>query len=298
VIDYWGAALLTAGLTLVILGVLEGGQAWAWDSTRSIAILAAGMAALIAFGIVERSSPEPVLPLWVFRRRLLITAGLTSAGVGAILLGLTSYVPTYVQDVLGTGPLVAGFALATLLLGWPIAGSQAGKVYLRIGFRGCALIGTSVVLAGSGLMLLLGRDSSVFMVAAFCLVIGLGMGLTAAPTLIAAQSSVEWGERGVVTANNIFLRSLGSSLGVAVFGAIANATIRSNPDKAHLTTATHHIFIGLAVVAALMIVTVTLMPRGDRPVTSQPSRASGGVSPVGADGGVAGDPEAPGHVES
>ena len=91
------------------------------------------------------------------------------------------------------------------------------------------------------------------------------MGLTAAPTLIAAQSSVEWGERGVVTANNIFLRSLGSSLGVAVFGAIANATIRTHPDPARLTAAVHHIFIGMVIVAAVMIVTVALMPRGDRP---------------------------------
>src|SRR4051812_368250 len=295
-IDYRGTALLTAGLTLVILGVLEGGQAWAWDSPPSIAVLGVGAAALIAFGFVERTAAEPVLPLWVFRRRLLVASGLTSFGVGAILLGLSSYVPTFVQDVLGTGPLVAGVALATLLLGWPIAASQSGRavrgagplvaglalaplllgcriaasqsgrLYLRIGFRGCALIGTSIVLVGSALMLLLGGHSSVAEVGAFCLVIGLGMGLTAAPTLVAAQSSVGWGDRGVVTANNIFLRSLGSSLGVAVFGAIANATIGDGQvDPAALTTAVHHIFIGLVVVAALMIVTVALMPRGDRP---------------------------------
>ncbi len=268
VIDYRGAALLTCGLTLVILGVLEGGQAWAWDSPASIAILGIGVASLVAFGIVERTATDPVLPLWVFRSRLLITSGLTLAGVGAILLGLTSYIPTYVQVVLGTGPLVAGFALATLLIGWPISGSQAGKIYLRIGFRGCALIGSTIVLAGTALMLLLGRHSSVYEVGAFCLVIGLGMGLTAAPTLIAAQSSVGWGDRGVITANNLFLRSLGSSLGVAVFGAIANATIRSEQaDPARLSTAVHHIVIALVVIAAAMIVSVALMARGDRPET-------------------------------
>ena len=265
-IDYRGAALLTAGLTLVILGVLEGGQAWAWDSPVSIAILASGIAALIGFGFVERTATEPILPLWIFRRRLLITSGLTSACVGAILLGLSSYVPTYVQEVLGTGPLVAGFALATLLLGWPIAGSQAGRIYLRIGFRGCAMIGTSIVLIGAALMLLLAQESSVYEVAVFCLIIGLGMGLTASPTLVAAQASVGWGDRGVVTASNIFLRSLGSSLGVAIFGAIANATIGSDQaDAAHLATAVHRIFIGLVIIAVLMIIAVLLLPRGDRP---------------------------------
>jgi EmrB/QacA subfamily drug resistance transporter len=273
-IDYRGAALLTTGLTLVILGVLEGGQAWAWDSPASIAILVVGVAALIAFGVVERTAAEPILPLWVLRRRLLVVTGLISVGVGAILLGLSSYVPTYVQEVLGTGPLVAGFALATLLLGWPIAASQAGKVYLRVGFRGCALIGTSIAVVGSALLLLLGRHSSVYEVALFCLIIGLGMGLTAPPTLVAAQASVGWSERGVVTANNIFLRSLGSSLGVAVFGAIANATVGANAlrnghvDADRLTAAVQHIFLGIAIVSVLMAIMVLLLPRGDRPVPS------------------------------
>ena len=218
VIDYRGGVLLSFGLTLVILGILEGGQAWAWSSPAGIGILAVGAASLIGFGLIERTAKEPILPLWVFRRRLLVASGLTSACVGAILMGLTSYIPTYVQEVLGTGPLVAGFALATLLLGWPIAASMSGRLYLRIGFRNCALIGTAVVLAGTAPMLLLDEGSSVFEVAAFCLVVGLGMGLTAPPMLVVSQSSVGWSERGVVTANNIFMRSLGSAVGVAVFG--------------------------------------------------------------------------------
>ncbi|HEV7655037.1 MAG TPA: MDR family MFS transporter [Mycobacteriales bacterium] len=262
-IDYRGAALLTAGLTLVILAVLEGGQAWAWDAPASIGVLAAGVALLVAFWFAERVAPEPVLPLWVFRRRLLVASGLVAVGVGAVVLGLTSYVPTYVQEVLGHGPLVAGFALATLSMGWPIAASQAGRIYLRAGFRTCALIGTSIIVVGTVLLLLLGRDSSVWQVAATCLVIGFGMGLTVSPTLIAAQSSVGWNQRGVVTANNLFLRSLGSSVGVAVFGALANAVVGSagGADPGRLTTAVHHIFLTVVVVSALMLLTATTLPR-------------------------------------
>jgi len=268
VIDYRGAALLTAGLTLVVLGVLEGGQAWAWDSLTSLLVLSGGLALLVVFGFVERGAPAPILPLWVFRRRLLVTSGQLAVGVGAILLGLSSYVPVYVQEVLGYGPLVAGFALASLTLGWPISASQAGKVYLRVGFRMCALIGTSLVLLGTALLLLLDAGSSVWAVSAFCLLIGLGMGLTAAPTLIAAQSSVGWSERGVVTANNIFLRSLGSAIGVAVFGAIANAIIGTGAiDPARLTTAVHRIFIGMLLVAIVMVVLASLVPRSADKVT-------------------------------
>jgi EmrB/QacA subfamily drug resistance transporter len=273
-IDYRGAALLTAGLTLVILGVLEGGQAWAWDSPISFAVLGVGVVLLVAFGFVERSAAAPVLPLWVFRRRLLVTSGQISIGVGAILIGLSSYVPTYVQDVLGTGPLVAGFALAALTLGWPISASQAGKVYLRLGFRACALIGTSLVLVGVVLLLLLGRSSSVLEVGGFCLVIGLGMGLTAAPTLIAAQSSVGWADRGVVTANNIFLRSVGSAVGAAVFGAIANAVVGTGRvDPARLTDAVHRIFIGMVLVAIVMIVLAALIPKSADEITTEPAAA-------------------------
>ena len=130
------------------------------------------------------------------------------------------------------------------------------------------------MLAGAALMLLLGRHSSVSRSAAFCLVIGLGMGLTAAPTLIAAQSSVGWAERGVVTANNIFLRSLGSALGVAVFGAIANAAIGHGPvDPATLTTAVHRIFIGIIIVAVVMIGLAALVPRSANRSIAEDARA-------------------------
>jgi MFS family permease len=165
-----------------------------------------------------------------------------------------------------------------MTLGWPIAASQSGRVYLRIGFRRTALIGTAIVLVGALLMLLLDEDSSVLEVAVYCLVIGLGMGLTAAPILVVAQSSVGWAERGVVTANNIFLRSLGGALGVAVFGAIVNATIgvtkiEAGVDPGRLTEAVHRIFIGHVVIAAVMIVLVFLMPRNDRP-PSEPAAES------------------------
>jgi EmrB/QacA subfamily drug resistance transporter len=275
-IDYPGAVLLTAGLTLVILGVLEGGRSWAWVSVTSFVVLGVGLALLVLFGLVERGVAEPVLPLWIFRRRLLIASGLASAGVGAILLGLGSYIPTYVQYGLGGGPLVAGFALATMTLGWPISGSQSGRLYLRFGFRTCATIGVGALLTGTALLLLLDESSSIWQVAATCFVIGIGMGLTASPTLIAAQSSVGWAERGVVTANNLFLRSLGSSLGVAVFGAIANAALGdagtgTHPPPGPLTEGVHRVFIGVLVVAALMVIAVRALPRGMPEPAAEPA---------------------------
>jgi EmrB/QacA subfamily drug resistance transporter len=260
-LDYLGAGLLATGCTLLILGLLEGGVAWAWSSATGVGVLVAGAALLVAFVLVERRTAEPVLPLWVFRRRILVMSSLVSVGVGAVLLGLTSYVPTFVQSVVGTGPLVAGFALATLTVGWPITASQSSKLYLRIGFRATGLIGCTMVIAGSVLMVMLGEQTSVPMVGIACFIVGAGLGLVASPTVIVAQSTVGWSERGVVTANNMFSRSIGSAVGVAVFGAIANAALAGTHTAPAIARASHHVFIGVAVAAVLTTVAMSALPR-------------------------------------
>jgi hypothetical protein len=119
----------------------------------------------------------------------------------------------------------------------------------------------------------------VFQVGATSFVMGLGMGFTAAPTLIAAQSAVQWQQRGVVTGSNMFFRSAGSAVGVAVFGAVVNATLgRSGADGDRvspeaLTTAVHHVFLGTTVLAAAMLAAVVLMPR-DRGRMQSPAPAT------------------------
>jgi EmrB/QacA subfamily drug resistance transporter len=300
-IDYVGAGLLTVGCSLLILGLLEGGNAWAWSSATSALVLVSAVAALVAFGYVERSAAEPVLPLWVFRRRVLVGGNLVAVMTGALLVGLSTYVPTYVQRVLGTGPVVAGFALAALTLGWPIAASQSGRVYLRIGFRDTALVGLVFAITGALLATQLTARSPVWHVAAALFVIGLGMGLIGSPLVVAVQSVVGWDRRGVVTGTNMFSRAMGSALGAAAFGALANATLAhryAHPPKgldgplpqgvdettralahpgpvadfarASLFSATHHVFVALAVAVLLMTAAVALVPRVTSPLVFDP----------------------------
>ncbi len=206
-----------------------------------------------------------MLPLWVFSRRLLVTTTLVSLGIGAILIGLTSYVPTYLESTIGVPPLVSGLAVAALTLGWPLAASVSGRFYLRIGFRNTALLGTGIAILGTIVLAATSITPSVLYVAVSCFIVGLGMGLVATPTLIAAQSSVSWSERGVVTGTNMFARSIGSAVGVAVFGAIANAIILSASGGAHspaaVQSASTAVFVSVAVVAVLTIVAGLLMPR-------------------------------------
>jgi EmrB/QacA subfamily drug resistance transporter len=300
-IDYAGAALLMTGCSLLILGLLEGGVSWSWGSASSVAILGFGTAAVAVFLLVERRAAEPVLPLWVFRRRTLVAGNLAAVTVGALLMGLSTYVPAYVQGVLGTSPVVAGFAVAALTLGWPIAAGYSGRLYMRIGFRNTAVIGGVVVIVGALLCARLDSESPVWTVAAACAVMGVGLGLSSSPTVVAVQSVVGWDRRGVVTGTNMFCRSIGSAVGAAVFGAVANATLAHRfahppaslagrlPDdvdatsivldagqpeggvaeyvRQALSAAAHNVFLGLVVVALLTLAALLLMPRRTAPLS-------------------------------
>ncbi len=264
-VDSLGALLLALAMTSLVLAILGGGQSWAWASAPSITAFTVGVVLLATFVLVERRAAEPILPLWVFSRRLLCATTIVAFGVGAILMGLTSYVPTYLEGSLRVAPVVAGLALAALTLGWPATASVAGKLYLRWGFKNTSMVGAALVTAGASVLVVTAHRPSVPVVAAACLVIGGGMGLLAVPTMIAAQSSVDWNERGVVTGNNMFARSLGSAVGVAVFGAIANSIFGPGDIRsigaAAIQSGSAAVFTGVLVVAAATAIAVVAMPR-------------------------------------
>ena len=272
-IDYAGAALLTVAMTLLILGVLQGGTGWAWDSVPSVTVLGAGAVLLVAFVLVERRAAEPILPLWVLSRRLLLTTNLLGFCIGATLIGLTEYVPTFLTVTTGTAPIIAGLALGALTIGWPVAATIAGRLYLRFGFRPTTILGGVILVLGISGLAVSTLAPSVWLVAVVCFAIGAGFGFSAVTSLVAAQSSVGWAERGVVTGTLMFFRSIGQSLGAAVLGAIANSVILAlggdETDPATMARAAGAVFAAAAVVAALLLVAALAMPRAERVVSAE-----------------------------
>ncbi|MFE6996575.1 MFS transporter [Microbacterium sp. NPDC057659] len=263
-IDYAGAVLLTVGLTGVILGLLEGGTAWEWFSVPSAVCFIGGALALVVFAFVERRAAEPIIDLALVSQRLILTTTLVSFGIGALMIGVTSFGPAFLEGSIGVAPLLSGLAVAAMSLGWPLAAANVGQLYLRIGFRRTALIGLSIASVAAVVLAVTAQWPSpwIFAAVAFCL--GFGLGWSAAPTLIAAQSSVGWGERGVVTGMNAFARSAGSAVGVAVLGAISNAVIAGGggaDDPDTIVSASTGVFIAAAVVAVLTLVAASVMPR-------------------------------------
>ncbi len=264
-IDYAGAAVLTVGLTALILALLEGGSAWAWNSWPSYLSFGVGLIAVAIFPAVERRAAEPVLDVAILRRRLIGTTTVVSLAIGAVMTGVTSFVPTYLVTAAGQTPVISGVAIAALTLGWPLASSIAGRIYLRHGFRATVLLGSSIALVGALGLVATGPWPSPWSVAVVCFVMGFGLGWTAAPSLVAAQASVDWHERGLVTGSNMLARSVGSAVGVAVYGAIVNNLLAAGggvASPAAAVTAFSWMFGAVALSAALLIVAASRMPRG------------------------------------
>jgi multidrug resistance protein len=268
--DYPGAAMLTVGAGLLIFTLLEGTGRWGLWSAPCLLLVGAALVCLLAFVVVERSAADPILPLVVLGRRTPFGANLSAVCVGAVVAGLSGYVPLFVQGVLGGGVLEAGFALATLTLGWPISVALSGRCYLRFGFQHTALFGSVIVLAGLAGLALVGPAAPVLAVAAACLVVGLGLGFVSSPTLVAVQASVVAEHRGVVTGANTFCRAMGSAVGVAVSGAVANGVLNAGSRggsaakislaPGELYSASHHVFLALLLAGVCGLAAVFIIP--------------------------------------
>ncbi|MCC7327790.1 MAG: MFS transporter [Burkholderiales bacterium] len=238
-IDYAGAGLVLATGGSLIFGLLQGGQAWPWLSAPSIGVFAVTAALATATILVERRAREPIMPAWLWRHRMLAGTNLAMVGMGLMMMGPTTYLPTFGQSVLGLGAIAAGFVLAAMVIGWPVASALSGQLYLRIGFRDTALVGAVLIVIAAVGFLLLPYPGSAWLVALDQVVLGAGFGLLSTPLLVGVQSTVTWRDRGVVTGANIFSRYLGQSLGAAIFGAIFNNTIAAELARASATLRPH-----------------------------------------------------------
>lgn len=224
-IDVEGGVLLVLWTGLLMLALLSGGSRWAWSSWPSLVLFCGAAVASVAFVVRERTAAEPMLPPWVFRRRLVAGPNLTSLCVGVTVSGLTIFLPTFAQTVLGATPIVAGFVLAVMSIGWPVAASQASRLYMRIGFRDTALVGVAFLIGAAAVFWTLGQDAGIVHVAVASLLTGVGLGLLSNSMMIGVQSIVGWERRGVLTGAMMFTRTIGTALGAAVFGGVANASL-------------------------------------------------------------------------
>ncbi|RBW70028.1 MFS transporter [Bacillus taeanensis] len=228
VIDYKGAFLLFISITSFMLVLIEGGVRWDWLSLPIVGLTIIGGGGLVLFIIQEKRIVEPMMPLEIWKYRLILLANAATCTSGMIIIGVSSFLPTFVQGVMEETPIVAGFTLTTMSIGWPIASTIAGKLQLKIGYRNTALFGGVLLLIGGLLFVLLTPERGPLWAGAGSFFIGAGMGLSSTPFLVAIQSSVDWKMRGIATASNMFMRILGSSIGAALLGSILNSRLKEH----------------------------------------------------------------------
>jgi len=257
---------------------------------------AGGMGLLVALGAAlvsivsallfvrqEKRAADPMVAFALWSRRAIATTNAATLLSGMAVIGLTTFLPMYVQVVMGRSPLIAGFMLTAMVLGWPIAATLGARSFGRVGLRPVLVLGAILLPIGAVPFVVLRPDMSPFVAGAGSLTMGFGMGFLSTAAIVIIQDSVGWAERGAATASNLFARNLGSTLGATALGAVLNARLSGGPagsldklqhllstggdapgaalGRAALAQGLHLTFWGVLVIAAATLAASLMVPR-------------------------------------
>jgi EmrB/QacA subfamily drug resistance transporter len=226
VIDYKGALLLVATVSALMIVLVEGGVHLPWNSWKMIFLIGISCTGLIAFIYHEMRTPEPMLPFDLWKIRSILVANVVSLTTGVMLIGISSFLPAFVQGVMERSPTVAGFTLTAMSIGWPISATIAGRLLLRVGYFITSLIGGMSLILGATFFVIMEPSYGPLWAAGGSFFIGVGMGLSSTAFIVSIQSTVEWKVRGIATATNMFMRNLGTTIGAALLGGILNSRLQ------------------------------------------------------------------------
>lgn len=282
-IDVLGAGLFTATMGTLMVALTDFGSG---HTSRAAWAAGAFCVLLVAFVLQERRAADPMISFELWGRRpIAATNGAMLFGSMA-MIGLTTFLPMYVQGVLHRSPVVAGLALTMVMLGWPASATISSRLFTRIGLRPIMLTGSVLLPLGVAILVFLTPDSSPVTAGVGSLVMGLGLGCLGVSSIVLIQDIVTTAERGSATASNIFARNLGSTVGASIFGAVFSYALAHAPGVAAVTSeqlkrvleaqpgdlgvdaaiaqalqqSLHYTFISMLVISAIVIVMTLLIP--------------------------------------
>ena len=221
-IDYAGALLLTAGAVTLLMSLTDLGASWALPT------LAGALALFGALVWVERRASDPVLPIGLFRDRMFLVACGHGILAGCAVFGGATFVPLYVQGVLGTSATEAGAALMPMLLAWVFSSILGTRLLLWAGYHTIALAGMAALVIGAFPLMFLDTQTNRLLLLISLGLMGFGMGFSIPAFLIAVQSTVERSKLGTATSTLQFSRSIGGAFGIGIMGVILSATVVTN----------------------------------------------------------------------
>lgn len=219
-LDLAGAVTLLIGLLLIFYALARSAHAHHPLNGETIGLIAAGLALIVAFVIIERRAAEPIIPLDLFRIKLYRSSSAVATLCAMGVFGAVSYMPLYLQGVLGMTASGAGLVILVLSMGWTIGSLVAGQGINRAGYRYVAVAGMLLLAFGYAVIIVPNLSAGIVAIIVSASAIGIGMGLCNLTTLVAAQSSVAHQRIGVATSTLMLFRTFGSAFAVSVMGTV------------------------------------------------------------------------------
>jgi EmrB/QacA subfamily drug resistance transporter len=220
-IDVGGAITSVGGIVLLLLALSLGGREFAWTSPVVLALLSCGVAVLALFLWFETRARDPVLPLNLLRNNVVAISSINSLAQSMGQISLALFVPLYAQGVMGTSATVSGTIMIPLLIGMVVSNVAAGMWIAHVGrYKAFAIVGFGLAVVGFGMLAAFGPTTPYIMLGACLALLGVGVGMIFPTLTLSYQSAVDFSQLGVATSLNQFCRSMGGTLGSAVFGSI------------------------------------------------------------------------------
>lgn len=257
-VDYLGAFLIGATLVPFLLALVWGGSEYAWSSLPMQLLLAVSIACFGAFIVVEERAPDPVLPLSLFTARAFTISAATVFLTAIAMFGSIVFLPLFAQQVVGYSATYAGLILTPLMLGMVVMSATAGQIVSRTGrYKWLVIGGVAVIVLGMYLFSRMGAASTKTELVIKMIILGAGLGITMPVFTIVVQSAFSKNMLGVVTASTQLFRSIGGSVGGALFGGLVNQKLAAGMT---LGTALPQVFFIAAWVAAGAFAVVLFLP--------------------------------------
>jgi EmrB/QacA subfamily drug resistance transporter len=225
-IDYLGAILIAGGVSLLLIWVSLAGSQFEWISVPSLVMVIGSVLLLVAAVLVELKSPEPILPLGMFRNRTFTLAVIASISVGVSMFGTSVFLAQYMQLARGATPTESGLLTIPMMAGLLISSTLFGGLISRRGtWKAIMVSGAVLTVVGSFLLGTLHYDTNLVLVGIYMAVLGAGLGMLMQNLVLVVQNSIEVRNLGVATSAVTFFRSLGGTIGVSVLGSVLGTVV-------------------------------------------------------------------------
>jgi EmrB/QacA subfamily drug resistance transporter len=246
-IDWWGSLMLIVGL-VPLLVVAEQGQEWGWTSAASFTCYVLCVAGLALFlWIQSRMGDDALLPLRLFRSSTFSVASAQVTIIGMAMFGGMSVIPLYLQIVKGASPTKSGLLLLPLVAGLMLASLGSGQVIARTGrYKVLPVTGSVLMVIGMGLLVTIGSGTALWTTDIYMAIFGIGLGLNMQSLVLAMQNAVPAKDMGVASAASSFFRSVGGTLGTAIFLSILFSLAGTKITQQYAKAATDPAFLAAA----------------------------------------------------